>query len=203
MSALVAAVLLAVAAVLAWPTRHPRAYAVLPGPGATRRASTARGPAAPDEASPGGPSPGDPSSGDVAEVARLLAVALRGGAGVVEALDVVARHGPPTTRAALRRVVAAHRWGRPAREAWDGAGEGWAVVADALVAAEDAGLAPVRALEVAAQQVERGRRARSDAAVRRLEVLVVLPLGLAFLPGFVLTTVVPLVVVLARGALAP
>lgn len=202
MSALVVAVVLLVAAVLAWPTGRPRVRPAAPGPEPARPVAASRGRTDRGAAVPDDPSPGAPASGDVAEVARLLAVVLRGGAGVVEALDVVARHGPPAARVTLRRVVAAHRWGRPAREAWDGAGERWAVVADALVAAEDAGLAPVRALEVAAQQVERGRRARSDAAVRRLEVLVVLPLGLAFLPGFVLTTVVPLVVVLARGALA-
>ena len=43
--------------------------------------------------------------------------------------------------------------------------------------------------------------ARVEAAVQRAGVLLVLPLGLAFLPGFVGTTVVPVVLHLAAGFL--
>lgn len=130
----------------------------------------------------------------VAEVGRLLASALVSGVGLLEALEVVAEHGPAEARGTLRQVVAAQRWGESAASAWEAADRVWEPLAGALVTAEASGLSPVRALHAAAARVERERSAQAVEQVRRLDVLVVLPLGLAFLPGFVLTTVVPIVV---------
>lgn len=186
MSPLLVAALLAVA-VWAWPgrTRPPFPASLAPAP--------TGGAGVPD---------GAPTSADVAEVCRLLGAALHGGIGVLEALDVVAAHGPPTARATLQRVAAAQRWGEPSAGAWAGCEPCWEPISAALVASESAGLSPVRALASAAQRMERERRARTQRQLARLEVLVVLPLGLAFLPGFIATTVVPIVIALLRSTLA-
>lgn len=186
MSPLLVAALFAVA-VWAWParTRPPFPASFVPAP--TGEAEV----------------PGEvTTSADVAEVCRLLGAALHGGIGVLEALDVVAAYGPAPACATLQRVAAAQRWGEPSAGAWAGCDPCWEPIAAALIASESAGLSPVRALASAAQRMERERRARAQRQLARLEVLVVLPLGLAFLPGFVATTVVPIVIALLRSTLA-
>jgi len=129
----------------------------------------------------------------------LVSVALRGGAGAVEAIEAVARVDDPPAGRGLAVVAAAHRWGEPPDRAWERVGAGWAPAAAAWHAALSAGAAPAGLLAAAATRMrdEEGRRA--EQAVQRAGVLLVLPLGLCFLPGFVATTVVPIVVVLLGG----
>ena len=81
------------------------------------------------------------------------------------------------------------------------AGPRWRPAATATHLSEQTGAAAAELLEGAATRMrEQGERARERAAARA-GVLLVLPLGLGFLPAFACTAVVPVVVTLASGVL--
>ncbi|KGN41911.1 type II secretion system F family protein, partial [Knoellia aerolata] len=98
-------------------------------------------------------------------------------------------------------VASAHRWGQDAATAWTHVGDAWRPASMAWQAAERSGAAPAGVVMAAAQQMRRQESARVEAAIQRAGVLLVLPLGLCFLPGFIATTVVPVVLHLTRSAL--
>jgi hypothetical protein len=83
---------------------------------------------------------------------------------------------------------------------WD---EAWAPMPSdaglrlALRGAWESGAAPGPALQVAANQARRRRRAAARTAAATLGTRLVLPLGLCFLPAFVLLGLVPVVLSLA------
>lgn len=159
---------------------------------------------APRPGAPGRP-PGEgphPTVDDAAVALTLLAAALRGGAGAVECLEAVARVDPTPAGRDLAVVAAAHRWGEPPDRAWGHVGAGWAPASVAWHAALSAGAAPAGLVEAAAARMRASEARRLEAALHRAGVLLVLPLGLCFLPGFVATTVAPLVLLLLEG-LAP
>lgn len=133
----------------------------------------------------------------------LVAATLRGGSGAVEALEAVARVVPGAAGRELAVVAAAHRWGEPPDVAWTHVGPGWAAAAVAWHAAHDAGAAPAGLLAAAARRMRQEERRRLEGAVQRSGVLLVLPLGLCFLPGFVGTTVAPVVLHLLGSVLGP
>lgn len=135
---------------------------------------------------------------DVADAVVLLAVALRGGAAVTTALDTVAGLTTGQVRDDLRTVAAAHRWGVPSTVAWQQLDPCWRPVALVWEAAESAGVAPAALLESAAQRLREQEAAAREARLQRAGVLLVLPLGGLFLPGFLATTVVPVVLHLLR-----
>ena len=190
-----AVMLLVAAAVLAWPS-----------------ASGARGVA------PGRVAAGDDGTGDwarvdggstravvpVAEVAGvidLLALTLRGGAGLVEAMEAVATRVGGPLGLHLRTVAAAGRWGVEDATAWASIPSAWQPAARALRMAATAGVPPADVLARAAEEVRHAEQQRLQVATATLGVRIVLPLGLAFLPAFVLTTVVPIVLALAHQVL--
>ena len=175
---LVAAVLV-VLAVLAWPTG---------------RAASGR----PRDAVPG-------LAATVEEAAAalgLVSAALRGGTGSVEALEAVARVDEGPAGRELAVVAAAHRWGEAPEAAWSRVGPGWTAAAVAWHAAHEAGAAPAGLLAAAAGRMRDEEGRRLEAALQRSGVLLVLPLGLCFLPGFLGTTIAPVVLHLL-GGLAP
>ena len=140
-----------------------------------------------------------PTVDEAAAAVALVAAALRSGIGSVEALEAVSGlDGGPAGRD-LAVVAAAHRWGEPADRAWTHVGPGWTSAAVAWHAAQAAGAAPAGLLEAAAARMREAEMLRVEAAVGRAGVLLVLPLGLCFLPGFVGTTVVPVVLRLLTG----
>ena len=138
---------------------------------------------------------------EVAGVIDLLALTLRGGAGLVEAMEAVATrvHGPLGKQ--LQTVAAASRWGVEDAAAWASVPSAWQPVARALRMAATAGVPPADALTGAAKEVRRREQQRLEVATARLGVRLVIPLGLIFLPAFILTTVVPIVLALARQVL--
>jgi hypothetical protein len=155
-------------------------------------------------ARPGDPSPvpEPPEAATVVDAAAalgLVAAALHSGVGSVEALEAVAAvdHGPAGRE--LSVVAAAHRWGQPPDEAWSHVGPGWAPAGVAWHAAHAAGAAPAGLLTAAAARMRAEESRRIEAAVQRAGVLLVLPLGACFLPGFVATTVAPVVLHLLAG----
>lgn len=138
---------------------------------------------------------------EVASAMELLALVLQSGAGIVEALETVGRHLDDVLGTHLLTVSAALRWGMSEEEAWGSVPPAWAPVAGALTLAAQAGAPPADLLVRAAADVRHAERHRLEAATARLGVTVVLPLGLAFLPGFILTTVVPVVIALTSDVL--
>ena len=139
---------------------------------------------------------------EVAGVIELLALTLRGGAGLVEAMEAVAdRVGGPLGMH-LQTVAAAGRWGVDDATAWASVPSAWQPAARALRMATSAGVPPANALVGAAEEVRRAEQQRLEVATATLGVRIVLPLGLVFLPAFILTTVVPVVLSLAREVLA-
>lgn len=174
---------LTVLAVLAWPSRR-----------AGRAAVRTRPPAAPPQAA---------TVEEAAAALALVAAALRGGLGSLEALEAASRVARGAAGRELGIVAAAHRWGEPPDRAWGHVGPGWAAAAVAWHAAEVSGAAPAGLLESAAERMRAAESRRVEAAVQRAGVLLVLPLGLCFLPGFVATTVAPVVLHLLDRVAAP
>jgi hypothetical protein len=182
---LATAVALAVVAVLLWPSPAPgllrpdaRRGGALSASGAVTRSATV------EEAS---------------AALTLVAAALRSGVGSLEALEAVARIGEGAAGRDLAVVAAAHRWGEPPEAAWARVGPGWQAAAVSWHAAHAAGAAPAGLLAAAAVRMQEEEGRRVEAAVQRAGVLLVLPLGGCFLPGFVATTVVPVVLLLLDG----
>lgn len=174
------AVLLVVLAVTVWPSRvskEPADRGRGPFATATRAASVE----------------------EAAAALGLVAAALRGGMGSVDALEAVAEVDPGAAGRELAVVAAAHRWGQPPQVAWGHVGPGWGAAAVAWHAAHAAGAAPAGLLEAAAARMRAEECRRVEAAVQRAGVLLVLPLGACFLPGFVATTVAPVVLHLLTG----
>lgn len=133
---------------------------------------------------------------DLPLAADLLAAALRAGAPVDGAAMAVADAvaGPLGER--LRRVARALRLGAEPAEAWQqlaGVPAGERIAAAATRSAAS-GAALAGALTRLADDLRGGRSAAAEAAARRAGVLIVLPLGLCFLPAFILAGLVPVIV---------
>lgn len=138
---------------------------------------------------------------EIAGVIDLLALTLRGGVGLVEAMEAVAARVGGPLGLHLRTVAAAGRWGVDDATAWASVPPAWQPAARALRMAATAGVPPADVLLGAAQEVRRTEQQRLEVATATLGIRIVLPLGLAFLPAFVLTTVVPIVLALAHQVL--
>jgi pilus assembly protein TadC len=128
--------------------------------------------------------------------ADLLAAALRAGAPVDRAAAAVADAlgGPLGER--LARTARSLRLGAGPAEAWahlsDVPGAGRLVAAAVRSSASGGALAG--ALGRLADDLRSDRRVAAEAAARRAGVLIVLPLGLCFLPAFLLAGLVPVIV---------
>lgn len=137
------------------------------------------------------------------DAADLLASALRAGVppGVAAGVVGAAVEGPVGER--LTRVGHALRLGDAPAQAWAHLADlpGGERVARAAVRSADSGAALARALTRLADELRAARAAEADAAARRAGVLVVLPLGLCFLPAFLLAGVVPVVIAVLDGVL--
>lgn len=153
-----------------------------------------------------GPVPASLGEVDVAVLLDLADAALDAGASVPGTLLALGRAvaGPTPeaaddggSGAALGRAGRALLLGAPWEEAWDGSPRALVALADALEPAWVDGAAPGPLLRQAAGSVRATRHREAQEAAARLGVRLVLPLGLCFLPAFVLLGLVP--VVLAAG----
>lgn len=133
----------------------------------------------------------------LADVADLLALVFSAGCGVVEALELVGDQYPNVLGRHLRTVAAAMRWGLEEADQWAAVPREWAPIRQALRIAVESGVPPAEALTSAARDLRRTEQHRVEVAASELGAKAVLPLGLAFLPAFLLTTVVPVVLMLA------
>ncbi|MGC5168173.1 type II secretion system F family protein [Luteimicrobium sp. DT211] len=159
---------------------------------------------------------------DAEVVLALVAAACRSGASVARALDAVgaalggggvasARGGrghEEGAGATLRSVASRLALGAPWEGAWADAGDvpssdraAARVLLEALRPAWEHGAPPEPALRAATDQLRRDRAERSATAAGRLGVRLVLPLGLCYLPAFVLVGLVPVLVSYGIGLL--
>jgi len=132
----------------------------------------------------------------------LLSLALRSGSGVIEAVEQVARLASPAAARDLRMVSTALRWGIDEHAAWASVPPTWSRAGRCLRLGRRAGVGPSALLLAGARDLRTEENQRLDVAAARVGVRLVLPLGAAFLPGFCLTTVVPIVAALARQVLS-
>jgi Flp pilus assembly protein TadB len=133
---------------------------------------------------------------DLPLCADLLAAALRAGAPVDRAAEAVADAlgGPLGDR--LGRTARSLRLGAGPAEAWAHLAEvpGANRLVAAAVRSSTSGGALAGALNRLSDDLRSDRSMAAEAAARRAGVLIVLPLGLCFLPAFLLAGLVPVVV---------
>ena len=121
---------------------------------------------------------------------RLLAVCLDAGRPLDHSCEVVADALGGPLADDLRQLATAVRLGSAPEPAGSSA---WDTAVHLVLRSASSGIAVSAALDVAATEARAAAVAASEAAARRAGVLVVLPLGVCFLPAFVLLGVVPLV----------
>jgi Flp pilus assembly protein TadB len=133
---------------------------------------------------------------DVAVVVDLVAGCLAAGTGLAAALDAASVAAGDVMRDSCRAVAAALRAGVPPDEAWRSwLSDPWlAPVARTAVRTSASGAAAAADLRRTSARLRARRRAAAQHKVRQASVWLVVPLGLCFLPAFVLVAVVPLVV---------
>jgi hypothetical protein len=125
----------------------------------------------------------------------LLAACLAAGVPPATAVAVVAGAAPEPVASLLAPVAAELALGATPRRAWGDrlSDPSTGPMAAALVRAAETGAPAAAALRAHADDLLRQRRSSAAAAVAALEVRVALPLGLCFLPAFVLAGIVPTV----------
>lgn len=140
--------------------------------------------------------------GDLPLACDLLAAALRAGAPVERAVGIVAVAVGGPLGAQLRRVRDGLRLGLDPREAWSALRLPQAArLADAATRGVDSGAAVARSFARVADDMRDARLASVEAAANRVGVLIVLPLGLCFLPAFVFAGIAPVIVAVLGDAL--
>lgn len=139
---------------------------------------------------------------EVADASVLLALALQSGRGLAQSLEEVAIVSATGAAQDLRTVAAALRWGRSMSQAWTYAREVWGPTATAFVVADAVGAPSASVLLDAATSLRDTEARRLEEAGGRAAVMLVLPLGLCFLPAFIATAVVPVVAVLVGTQLS-
>ncbi|PDP88477.1 type II secretion protein F [Glycomyces fuscus] len=144
-----------------------------------------------------------PVTADLPVVIGLLASGIRAGATVPACLTAVSRATRGELGAELAAVAERLRLGAAPADAWRRPALPLPLVAVGrdLARAADTGAPVADLLDRHATDLRRALRARGTARVERLGVLVVAPLGLCFLPAFVLIGIVPMAAELLSRAL--
>ncbi|MFD6950475.1 type II secretion protein F [Nocardiopsis sp. TSRI0078] len=144
-----------------------------------------------------------PVSADLPVVIGLLAAGIRSGATVPACLTAVSRAARGRLGEELSAVAEQLRLGADPAEAWRRPvlPEPLVAVGRDLARAADTGAPVADLLDRHVADLRRTLRARGTARVERLGVLVVAPLGLCFLPAFVLIGIVPMAAELLSRAL--
>jgi Flp pilus assembly protein TadB len=137
-----------------------------------------------------------PTPEDVALLVDLLAACLAAGVPPADAAEATAAVATGPRGGSLATVAERLRAGAPPHEAW----AAWAAdaelgpVARACTRAAGSGAAVAAEIGRAAERIRKARAARTERRVAAAGVWIVLPLGLCFLPAFVLVGVVPIAV---------
>lgn len=185
-----------VGALLLWPSRPRRRSAVRRLAGGAWTSTALRGQPGLAEDSHQAATPQE-----VADSLVLLVLALRSGVSVPEAVATVAQSSSGPVARELATVVAALAWGLEPTSAWGRVSHGWRPAALAFAMSAQTGASPSALLAAAARRARQAQEAEQARAAARAGVLLVLPLGLGFLPAFVCTAVVPVVLALATDVL--
>lgn len=143
--------------------------------------------------------------GQLPMAADLLAACLEAGAGPCEAAEAVGRSIGDPLGGMLQRVAAELRLGGDPGQCWArfGAEPGAAALGRCMERACRSGAPPVRQVDALAAESRASQVRSGQAKARRAGVLATAPLGLCFLPAFLLVGVVPIVIGLAKTILAP
>lgn len=140
---------------------------------------------------------------ELPSAADLLAACLRSGAPPADAMQAVAEAsvGPLADR--LGQVAGALRLAADPAGAWGplANGDPLAPLARAFIRSDATGAPIAETVTAVADDQRRNARWAAEAAARRAGVLAVGPLALCFLPAFVLTGVVPVIVAVAGDVL--
>ena len=133
---------------------------------------------------------------DLPVAVDLLAAALRAGTPVEAAVRVVGGAVGGGVGSRMTACADELRAGEPAAHAWRHVADlpGGTRLVRSAVRSADSGAALTGALHRIADDLRSARDTAADARARRTGVLAVLPLGLCFLPAFLLAGVVPVVV---------
>ncbi len=131
----------------------------------------------------------------------LVVAVLASGRPVVVALDVVAGAVPAPVQQELQEVVGRRRSGADAAAVWDVllGHATLGVLARALRRAEQSGAPVAAVLAATAADTRRDAAARSRERARAVAVRTAAPLGLCFLPAFLLVGIVPSLLGVASG----
>jgi Flp pilus assembly protein TadB len=131
----------------------------------------------------------------------LVAACLSAGAAPPPAMAAVGAAFGGEVGAVLVAVARLAMLGAPIETAWSGclADRRWAPIARAVIRAHYSGAALTDVLVHLADDRRRALRADAQAAAQRAGVRAVLPLGVCFLPAFVLVGVVPVVAGFAQA----
>ncbi len=143
------------------------------------------------------------AAGELPFAADLLAAALRAGVPVEAAARTTGAGIGGRVGRDLVRVADGLRLGLEPPDAWPvlRGTPGAERIVDTIVRSAESGAAVARALERLADDLRGSRAAAVEAAAARVGVLIVLPLGLCFLPAFVLAGIVPVIVAVLGGVL--
>ncbi|ANY06449.1 type II secretion system F family protein [Pseudonocardia sp. HH130630-07] len=141
---------------------------------------------------------------DLAAAWDLLATCLATGLTVPDAVAAAAQRLPGAPGAALRRVAGLLVLGAPAEDAWSAAAATPALAVFARAAARSAGTGAALGRSAAAESVRlrAGLTDRAEERAQRAAVRITAPLGLCFLPAFLVLGIVPVVIGLAGEAFA-
>jgi len=141
---------------------------------------------------------------DPAVLLDLLDVALAAGTSVPGALEALGSAVAPDPAAGpLRAAGASLRLGGGWREAWEPCPPHLLPLAEALEPAWSDGVDPCPLVRQAAATIRSRRRRASQEAAERLASRLVLPLGLCFLPAFVLLAMAPVLLSGVGALLGP
>lgn len=144
---------------------------------------------------------------DLATVCDLLAVAAASGCTVVEAVDAVGGSGTGPVSAALARAARDVRVGRRFSDALSPVvptlGAAARPMITTLLSAVSSGAPAAPALQRLADAERRRRRRQIEARIRRLPVILLIPLVVCILPAFVALTLVPAGIAVTRDVQLP
>jgi pilus assembly protein TadC len=144
-----------------------------------------------------------PVAGEIPAALDLLAACLSAGAAPTQAMAAVGQCFDGEVGNVLSSVASLSALGASPEVAWstaiETAGQGrWQPIARAIIRAHYSGAALTEVLVHLADDRRRWLRSNARTAAERAGVKAVLPLGLCFLPAFVLVGVVPVVAGFAR-----
>lgn len=139
---------------------------------------------------------------DAAVLADILGAAIQAGASIPASLAALGRAVPGEQGHELQQVAATLRLGGDWSAAWARAGQDLQTLNRALYPSWTDGVAPGGLLRHAAAQIRRRRAEEAREAAARLGVRLVLPMGLCWLPAFVLLGLAP-VLLSTGGSLWP